>query len=92
MTVESRLWLHHAGGHALAPIGRHLGQPAAAGITSGLPRVGERALTASIRSRKMPDRKFNLTVRELPPFLNDCGEAAPRHLVDNFAGFAASSG
>jgi len=40
----------------------------------------------------MPDRKFDLTVRELPPFLNDCGEAAPWRLVDNLAGFAASSG
>jgi hypothetical protein len=39
----------------------------------------------------MPDRKFNLTVGKLPPFLNDWREAAPRGLIDNFAGFAACS-
>jgi hypothetical protein len=38
----------------------------------------------------MPDGKFNLTARELPPFLNGWCETAPRSLTDNFAGLAAS--
>jgi hypothetical protein len=38
----------------------------------------------------MPDRKFNLTVRELPPFLDGRRETTPRRLIDDFAGFAAS--
>ena len=37
----------------------------------------------------MPDAKFNPTVGELPPVLDGWCEAAPRPLVDNFAGFAA---
>jgi hypothetical protein len=44
----------------------------------------------SIRSRKMPYRKFNLTVGELAPFFDDWSEAAPGRLIDDFAGFAAS--
>jgi hypothetical protein len=69
-------------------------EPTSSGLTSGRPRVGERhgrglrsrasgetKEAASISSGKMPDRKFNLTVRELPPFLNDGGEAALRRLV-----------
>jgi hypothetical protein len=39
----------------------------------------------------MPDRKFNLTVRKLSPFLNDGRETVPRGLIDNFTGLAACS-
>jgi hypothetical protein len=49
-----------------------------------------RGILASIRGSKLPYRKFNLTVRELPPFLNDWRETAQRRLTYNFAGLAAS--
>jgi hypothetical protein len=45
---------------------------------------------ALIPGRKMPDRKFNLSIRKLPPLLDYWREAALRRLVDNFAGFATS--
>jgi hypothetical protein len=38
----------------------------------------------------MPDRKFDLTVGQLPPLLNDCQKAALWRLADNFARFAPS--
>jgi hypothetical protein len=47
-------------------------------------------IAVSISSRKMPDRKFDLTVGKLSPFLNDGQEAAVRRLADNFSSFAAS--
>jgi hypothetical protein len=37
----------------------------------------------------MPYRKFNSTVRELSPILNDSRKTGVRRLIDNFAGFAA---
>jgi hypothetical protein len=64
------------------------------GVRAGmapLNRGGSDRSLRSICSSEMPDRKFNLTVGKLPPFLNDWREAAPRGLIDNFAGFAACS-
>ena len=37
----------------------------------------------------MPNRKFDLTVGKLSPFLDDLQEAATWRLVNNLAGFAA---
>jgi hypothetical protein len=48
------------------------------------------AIFGSIPRRKMPYRKFNLTVGELAPFLDCWSETAPGCLLDNFPGFAAS--
>jgi hypothetical protein len=76
------------GPDALAQIDRHH-KLAAAGLASGLQSHGT-ALTASIRSGKMPDRKFNLTVGALAPFFDYWCETSPGRLIDNFAGFAAS--
>jgi hypothetical protein len=47
-------------------------------------------LLASILCRKMPDRKFNLTVWELAPLFDSWFEPASGCLIDNFAGSAAS--
>ena len=44
-----------------------------------------------IRGPNLPDHKFNLIVGEGPPILNDRPEAILRHLINNVAGFAASS-
>src|SRR5882724_8733158 len=46
---------------------------------------------ALVRNWKMPHRKFNLTVRELPPLVDHWGETALRRLIDNFACLAAGS-
>jgi hypothetical protein len=39
----------------------------------------------------MPYRKFNPTVRELSPILNNSRKTGVWRLIDNFAGFAARS-
>jgi hypothetical protein len=46
--------------------------------------------SGSIRSRKMPDGEFNLTVGKLPPPFDDRRETVMRCAIDNLAGFAAS--
>jgi hypothetical protein len=46
--------------------------------------------SALVRRPNLPNRKFNLTVGERPPILNDRREAIRRALIDNLAGFAAS--
>ena len=46
--------------------------------------------SALVRRPNLPDRKFNLTVVEWPPILNDRREAIRASLIDNLAGFAAS--
>jgi hypothetical protein len=56
-------------------------------------RYGSRRVAAifgSIPRREMPYRKFNLTVGELAPLFDGWRETAPRHLIDDFPGFAAS--
>jgi hypothetical protein len=67
-------------------------QRASQALTSESHKAGERLVqdARSIRGRKVPDRKFNLSVGELSPFLNGWCETALRRLVDNFAGFAPS--
>src|SRR5262249_9618116 len=46
---------------------------------------------ASIRSRKIPNYKFNLTVGKLSPVLNDGQPAVLGRLVNNFANSASGS-
>jgi hypothetical protein len=49
------------------------------------------AAGASIRSRKIPNYKFNLTVGKLSPVLNDGQSAVLGRLVNNFANSASGS-
>jgi len=47
-------------------------------------------LMPSIRSGKIPNCEFDLTVGKLPPILNRRREAVLGNLIDNLAGFATS--
>jgi hypothetical protein len=47
--------------------------------------------SASISSRKIPNRKFNLTVGKLSPVLNYCQLAVLGRLVNNFSNSASGS-
>ena len=47
-------------------------------------------LVPSIRSGKVPNCEFDLTVGKLPPILNGRREAVLGNLIDNLAGFATS--
>ena len=49
------------------------------------------AAGASIRSRKIPNYKFNLTVGKLSPVLNNCQLALLGRLVNNFSNSASGS-
>jgi hypothetical protein len=51
---------------------------------------GRVSSTCSVRTRQVSHREFNLTVRKLPPVLDDWYETALRKLIDEFTNFTAS--